>query len=344
MPSVSDGLTLADIAALRSAPYKNNQIYKVTNIDDTFSYPSAFYYFEEGAAYTEILPAIVQNLDETGYWIMFPTPLALSTGNPVSDAEIAGIEWINTSTGDRFVSNPDLSWSPVSGGSGSLTTLTTTGFTQPSIDSTVTINAVDSSTFVSGQYVTVETGGDYLITAVPSISQITIQNLGGTNANPATAIATGKKVTPTGKPQNNSFYVAGMHFESNATATTIAATNTPVKIAGTTTSNALNRSFTHTNNRLTYTGSISRLFMVTCSATFSSGNNHDLTAILYKNGIAISGGKNSVTTSSEGLASSISCQALVELSNADYIELWTENKTAIANITATELNLIIRAV
>lgn len=196
MPTVAAGLTLADIATLKNLPAVDGDIKKVTTIDATFPYPSAYYQFFLGATYTELLPAIAADSLSTGFWVMFPTPLVLSAGNPTLDAEIAGTEWVNTSTGDRYISNPDLSWTAIATGT-STTTTTTTGFTQPSVDANTTINVVDSDIFVVDQFVFVATAGNYEVISIPSGTQLELRNTGADgNAVPATAIASSQKVVP----------------------------------------------------------------------------------------------------------------------------------------------------
>lgn len=83
-------------------------------------------------------------------------------------------------------------------------TLTTAQFTQPIVGGTVTISVsstlqLSNQGFGIGQVVFIEGGGYYEVTAIPSLTTITVENLGYTgNAAPAVIVATGKKVSPGG--------------------------------------------------------------------------------------------------------------------------------------------------
>jgi acyl-homoserine lactone acylase PvdQ len=129
-------------------------------------------------------------------------------------------------------------------------------------------------------------------------------------------------------------------MQSNATATTIGAINTPVKAAGTTTASALNQSFTHSNNRLTYNGTINRVFKVDATVNLSSGNNNNIGVLVAKNGTVIDESRMNVTTSGSGAAQSIAVQCLASLTTNDYLELWVRNNTSTTAITVTDLNLM----
>lgn len=132
------------------------------------------------------------------------------------------------------------------------------------------------------------------------------------------------------------------YMHANATVTVIGATSTPVKILGTTTSSAITQKFTNTNNRATYSGSLTRNFKVSASLSLESGNNQKIGCYIAKNGIVTNDSEVYVTTSGVGKAESMHVQTLLELNENDYIELWIENTTAITNITVTDLNLIIQ--
>lgn len=199
MPSFSQAIAVADITNLKALAASNGDIRKVTQLDATYAYPDSYYIFRLGVSYTERLPGIVEDDAANGFWVMFPQPLALSSGDPTGSADLPGILWVNTTTGDRFISNPDLSWSAVAGGGGATSTTTTTSYTQPAVDSNVTINVGDSSIFAVGQYVFVETGGNYKVISKPGATQLEIQNTGDTgNAVPSTSISSGSLVVPSG--------------------------------------------------------------------------------------------------------------------------------------------------
>lgn len=132
------------------------------------------------------------------------------------------------------------------------------------------------------------------------------------------------------------------YMRGNATATVIAATSTSVKALGTTTSAVITQKFINTNNRATYSGSLTRNFKVSASLSLESGNNQKIGCYIAKNGIVINDSEVYITTSGVGKFESLHVQTLLELNENDYIEVWIENTTAITNITVTDLNLIIQ--
>ena len=83
-----------------------------------------------------------------------------------------------------------------------------------------------------------------------------------------------KTISPTGWINLNSYLdlmdkpgnVFGQYyFNDNTTQTTINAQSVFQKISGTTTANSSNQNFSHSNNRLTYTGLTNKSFKVTAS-------------------------------------------------------------------------------
>lgn len=140
---------------------------------------------------------------------------------------------------------------------------------------------------------------------------------------------------------NNSADVSQYYMNGNATATTVSATGTEYKVAGTTTSSSVTQKFTNTDNRATYNGALNRFFKVTAALSVSSGNNNEIGVYIAKNGVIIADSEIYGTTNSGGRAESIVVQSLVQLTSGDYIEIFVENNTATTNITVTDLNVII---
>ena len=140
----------------------------------------------------------------------------------------------------------------------------------------------------------------------------------------------------------NSKEIAQYYMNGNATATSVAATGTAYKAAGTTTDGALTSKFTHTNNRATYIGSIDRPFFVSAALSVESGNNNVVGLYIAKNGVVIADSEIYITTNAGGRAEGASVQTLTTLTADDYIEIFVENETAIADITVTDLNVIIQ--
>jgi hypothetical protein len=139
----------------------------------------------------------------------------------------------------------------------------------------------------------------------------------------------------------NTKEVSLYYMHANATTTVISATNTPVKVLGTTTSSTITQKFTNTNNRATYNGSLTRTFKVTVSASCTSGNNNIVGFYIAKNGIVTSDSEIYSTTSGTGKSENVSIQTLISLSENDYIEIWVENNSSITNVLVSDLNVII---
>lgn len=85
-------------------------------------------------------------------------------------------------------------------------TVTTANFTQPAESATVTVAVASSLMFASGQYLFVEGGGTYLVTAIPTGASITLQNVENTagglypgNAAPGAVVGTGSRVASAGQ-------------------------------------------------------------------------------------------------------------------------------------------------
>jgi hypothetical protein len=141
----------------------------------------------------------------------------------------------------------------------------------------------------------------------------------------------------------NTAEIGNLYMLNNATATVISGSGVPTKVLGTTTANAINQKFSHSNNRLTYTGGLIRDFQVSVTTSLTSGNNNVIGVYVAKNGTIITESEMYGTTSSAGRAESISCQTILEMEENDYIEIWVENNTATQNITVEYMNVIIKS-
>jgi len=133
-------------------------------------------------------------------------------------------------------------------------------------------------------------------------------------------------------------------MDNNATATVIPAPNTFVKLAGTTTAGVLQR-FTHSDNRLTYTGVLVRTFGVYASISVEAGNNQTIQTQIRRYDAAnvlqeVSASTRS-TTSGANRAENITIFLPVTMHPNDYIEIWGANGSN-TNITATELIVMVR--
>ena len=141
----------------------------------------------------------------------------------------------------------------------------------------------------------------------------------------------------------NTAEIGNYFMTNNAISTVISTIDTPVKVLGTTTANAINQKFTHTDNRLTYVGALIRDFQVTATVSLTSGNNNVIGVYVAKNGTVINSSEMYSTTSSGGRSESITCQTILELNQNDYVEIFVENSSSTTNITVEYLNVICKS-
>jgi hypothetical protein len=140
----------------------------------------------------------------------------------------------------------------------------------------------------------------------------------------------------------NTVALANYYMNNNATDTVISAISTPVKIAGTTTPNVINQKFTHSNNKLIYTGELIKDFQVSVTISMSAGNNQELGLYVALDGVVIDSSEMYSTTSGVGKVESVTVQTILKLVNANYIEVWAENATQTTNITVEHINVIVK--
>jgi len=146
------------------------------------------------------------------------------------------------------------------------------------------------------------------------------------------------------KGLENTFVNGQMYMQNNAVATVIGATNTWTKLAGVTTASADNAKYLHSDNRLTCDAVIERKYLISCAnLNYSAGNNNVCKFGFYdsKLGAVRVPSQTESTTSGVGVAEQVAFQCVVSHSQGDYIEIWGQNNTAITNITAKNLNVII---
>ena len=143
---------------------------------------------------------------------------------------------------------------------------------------------------------------------------------------------------------NNSGSVAQYYMTGNATATSVSVVGTYYKVAGTTNSGSLIQRFNHTNNRLTYTGGITKIFEVNAIASLTSGSGNTVKVSIYKNGSILPESESLATVSNNNRSENIKCQTLVSLSTNDYFEIYVANNSATQNITVSDLNVIVKPI
>ncbi len=78
-------------------------------------------------------------------------------------------------------------------------TFTTAQFTQPAINSNVTVDVIDSTWMAIGQVLYVQNAGYYTVQSKPTVTSVSLKNLGYTgNVAPTTIVASGQEVSPAG--------------------------------------------------------------------------------------------------------------------------------------------------
>jgi hypothetical protein len=141
----------------------------------------------------------------------------------------------------------------------------------------------------------------------------------------------------------NSASIGYYTMNGNAVASDVITQGVAVKVAGTTTAQGITQRFTHTNNRLTYSGALTRNFRVSGVLSFTSGANDKIGVYVAKNGTPIANSEIYSTANTAGRSENVTAQALVELATNDYVEIWVENDTDTDDITVSDLSVIIEA-
>lgn len=143
----------------------------------------------------------------------------------------------------------------------------------------------------------------------------------------------------------NSSEIGQMYYTNNTVQNPIATTNVFEKIEGITTASAINQKFSHTSNRLTYTGGLARSFKITAAISANSVTTQSviIKTRIAKNGTTLAESESQATTSATGRNENFLSQAIVELTTNDFIEVFIANETNANNLLVTELNVIVEA-
>jgi hypothetical protein len=132
----------------------------------------------------------------------------------------------------------------------------------------------------------------------------------------------------------------GECYISSITATTITTAGNFYKIAGSTTADTLSNFTQPTNNRLTYTGTATRKFLVNAALSFHGTTGNDYKFAFHKNGSSIlSASIISTTATGAGNLAHVSCQCIVELATNEYIEVFVTNVDATNPATVDFMNM-----
>lgn len=175
---------------------------------------------------------------------------------------------------------------------------------------------------------TVNTTGEPLMQDIASASPMFVSLVGGDGI-ACTTVGDTIEISSTDAVSYASVSMAG-----NATATTIASTATPVKVAGTFTLGDISSGWTGTTDgKLTHTGQTSR-HIINAIATLdaSSGSNHKISLFIAKNGTVIS--TKMTDTISSGAPRAIATFANLVLNQNDYLELYVRNESTTDGVIA----------
>lgn len=140
----------------------------------------------------------------------------------------------------------------------------------------------------------------------------------------------------------NSGAVGHMTMSGNATVTDIISQGVAVKVAGTTVGEPITQQFTHTEGRLTYSGSRTRPFRVTITATMSAPANNVIGLYAAQNGNVVLNSENYTTANAGGRAENAQAQTVLQLATGDFVEAYVENDSAANDITVQQMSMIIQ--
>jgi len=132
-----------------------------------------------------------------------------------------------------------------------------------------------------------------------------------------------------------------MYMVNNTTDTTIGLTNVNVwvKAAGTTTEGTNNSKFTHTSNRLTYSGAFSTSFLINANANVRSGSPSQVLSIgIAKNGTILPESEMTIRTDIANQEYPGSTQVQIEMVATDYVELYVKC-TSTSNMRVSDFNI-----
>jgi len=136
---------------------------------------------------------------------------------------------------------------------------------------------------------------------------------------------------------------------NNATATVIAAANTPVKVAGATTAGSMKNFSMPANNQLKYIGrnAVTVTMHVSICVNDYYPTIRKLTFYLAKNGAVVSSSGQSCGATTGLVASTddsknVSLHYISRLLTNDTIEIWVENNTAIQNVTVQDMHVALK--
>ena len=144
---------------------------------------------------------------------------------------------------------------------------------------------------------------------------------------------------------DNSAALAQFYMTDNVVVTNVISSGVPLKIAGSTTANSINQKFSHTDNRITYTGALGRDFLVSATVTITGATaGNQIGLYIAKNGSTLPESEVYITANASGRAEGGKVQTITPLVTNDYLEMWVENASSSADITVGFMNVIAQAI
>lgn len=171
----------------------------------------------------------------------------------------------------------------------------------------------------------------------------TINFAGGGNYLPSVGTASNKALFSGCKGIVNTAVNGQAYMRNNTTASVITATDTFVKVAGTTTASTDNAKYAHADNRLTNEAEVERKYLIQCSLSFTSGSNNICEFGFYdsKLGAIREPSRTLGTANSSGRLEGLTFSCVVQHSTGDYLEIHCANTTGANNITVEAMNFIV---
>ncbi len=195
-------------------------------------------------------------------------------------------------------------------------------------------------------------GGDRLTTSANSATALHISGITSLTSGSAKVImfvGTGTYVTgtftnaweveATGLNTQKDDVAGGNMYITVPVATTFASAGVAIKALGTTTSSNLFRMTSPANNRLTYTGSKTRSFLVSGSMSITQpSSNRYFSFYIAKNGIILPESRQDVKVVNSTDQVSFNVTSRVSLAPGDYVEVWVANQTSTSSVTIETMN------
>jgi hypothetical protein len=128
---------------------------------------------------------------------------------------------------------------------------------------------------------------------------------------------------------------------SSASVTTVAQSDTWYKLNTSTTQGFQRDGLVHSNNRITWTGTTTRVFKIEGVASLASNNGNKVHIAFFKNEELWPCSETEIVTAGAGAFINVANQCLIQLAQNDFIEVWVKNATGANNITMDKLNVIV---